>query len=126
MARLAPYVPALTALLTATAPLPVAAQEVEFERPSDWRVRLDDPGATSADDVYFVDMPPGWHVTTGPAAILWNPGTAVDGSYRVEMEVFLFDPESRREGFGLFVGGHDLDGPDRRYLYFLIREGGDF
>jgi hypothetical protein len=48
------------------------------------------------------------------------------GAYRVEMEVFLFDPGSRREAFGFFLGGSQLDGEGQRYTYFLIREGGQF
>jgi hypothetical protein len=42
------------------------------------------------------------------------------------MEVFLFDPKERREGFGLFVGGSDLEGDGQTYTYFLIRDGGQF
>ena len=74
----------------------------------------------------FVAMPPGWHVTSGPAAIYWDPSNRAEGRFRLEMEVFLFDPGQRREAFGIFFGGRDLDGPAQAYTYFLIRNGGQY
>jgi len=100
---------------------PLAAQD--FQRPADWKVRFDRPAPDTA--VYFVSMPPGWHITTGPAGILYNPKDIAQGEFRVEAEVFLF-PGERREGFGVFVGGEDLDGADQAYLYFLIRKDGSY
>ncbi|HSG06734.1 MAG TPA: hypothetical protein VLA36_00150 [Longimicrobiales bacterium] len=113
-------------LLAAAACLaaPLAAQELT--RPAEFRVRFDDPAATEADLEMFVSMPPGWHITTGPSGIFWNPAVEAQGTFRAEMEVFLFDPGERREGFGLFVGGSDLEGDGQTYTYFLIRDGGQF
>jgi hypothetical protein len=42
------------------------------------------------------------------------------------MDVFLFDPGGRREAFGLFFGGTDLEGPEQSYGYFLVRDGGEY
>ncbi len=103
---------------------PLAAQDLQ--RPADWKVRFDMAGASVADLEMFVAMPPGWHVTSGPAGIYWDPGATASGTFRLEMEVFLFDPQGRREAFGLFLGGRDLDGAGQEYTYFLIREGGQF
>lgn len=100
---------------------PLAAQNLE--RPADWKVRFDQPAPDTA--IYFVSMPPGWHITTGPAAILYDPEQHAEGEYRVESEVNLF-PGERREGFGVFVGGNHLDGADQSYLYFLIRKDGNY
>lgn len=111
---------ALSAILAS----PAAAQDLE--RPENWKVRFDNPGATESDLQMFVAMPPGWHVTTGPAAIFWSPENTASGDFRAEMEVFLFDPQGRREAFGLFVGGTDLEGPNQEYTYFLLRDGGQF
>lgn len=104
---------------------PLLAQEAELERPSDWTVRTDRPDQ-NPEDVYFVEMPPGWHITTGPAAILYHPETTAAGSFRVETETFLFDPKGRREAFGLFVGGTELEEAGQSYVYFMIRDGGQF
>jgi len=103
---------------------PLAAQDLQ--RPEGWNVRFDRPGSTEADLEMFVEMPPGWHITTGPAGIFWSPDITASGSFRAEMEVFLFDPEGRREAFGIFFGGRDLEGDGQAYTYFLIRDGGQF
>jgi hypothetical protein len=110
--------------LTALALLAPAAAAQDLERPNDWKVRFDRSGATES-DLYFVAMPPGWHVTTGPAGILYNPSQMAEGEYRLSAEIFLF-PGERREGFGVFFGGRDLSGPDQAYTYFLLRKDGRF
>lgn len=102
---------------------PLAAQDLT--RPDGWMTRFDDPSASEADLQTYVEMPPGWHVTSGPAAIYW-PGTSASGDFRAEMEVHLFDPGQRREAFGIILGGSDLSGAAQSYSYFLIRNGGQF
>jgi hypothetical protein len=113
---------AILAVLAVATPLDAQ----DLERPAGWMVRFDDPSATEDQLESFVEMPPGWHVTSGPAAIYWDPGAQASGDFRAEMEVFLFDPGSRREAFGIFLGGHDLQGPGQAYTYFLIRNGGQY
>ncbi len=93
--------------------------------PEGWEARADHAGADLS-EVEFVTMEPGWHITTGPATILYDPTRTASGEFRVESEVFLFDPEGRREAFGFFVGGRDLQGPGQEYVYFLIRPTGEF
>jgi hypothetical protein len=100
---------------------PLAAQELE--RPAHWKVRFDRPAPDTA--IYFVAMPPGWHVTTGPAAILYDPAQTARGEYRVDSEIVLFSGD-RLEGFGLFIGGANLEAANQSYLYFLIRKDGRF
>ena len=108
-------------VLAATA-LPASGQE----RPDGWLTRFDREGMSEADIESFVEMPPGWHVTTGPAGIFWHPQNVATGNFRAEMEVFLFDPEGRREAFGMILGGSDLEGPGQDYTYFLLRDGGEY
>lgn len=119
---------ALLALVLASSSLPassLAAQD--FERPDGWQVRFDEPGASEEQLEMFVSMPPGWHVTSGPAAIYWGPEMEASGNFRIEMEVFLFEPhQGMREAFGFFAGGRNLAGDDIEYTYFLIRDGGEF
>jgi hypothetical protein len=104
--------------------LPLAAQE--GEKPAGWEMRLDRANADPT-EIKFVTMEPGWHITTGPAAIFYDPSRAASGEYRVETEIFLFDPGRRqREAFGVFIGGNDLAGEDQAYLYFLIRNDGNY
>ncbi len=105
------------------APLPALQEELPF--PEGWRVRFDREAA-KMEDLRFVEMSPGMHVTTGPAMIAYHPDSTAAGAFRIESETFLFDPKGRREAFGFFVGGADLEGEDQRYVYFLIRDGGEF
>ena len=101
------------------------AQENQGPFPEGWEVRFDREGS-SMEDVSFEVMRPGMHITTGPAMIAYHPDSLATGDFRIESEVFLFDPGRRREAFGFFVGGSDLQGPNQRYTYFLLREGGEF
>ncbi|MCY4398637.1 MAG: hypothetical protein OXE96_04730 [Gemmatimonadetes bacterium] len=117
---------AVTAAAFAAA-APAAAQQdpPPLEFPEGWEVRFDREGS-SMDDLYLVSMPPGVHVTTGPAVIAYHPDSVATGDFRIESQTYLFDPEGRREAFGFFIGGSDLQGPDQVYTYFLVREGGEF
>lgn len=112
---------ALTIAALTTFAYPAAAQE---NLPDGWHARADD--GTPVTGLSFVDMPPGWHITTGPSVILYNPERVASGTYTVRSESFLFDPGTRREAYGIFVGGARLDADDQRYTYFLIRRTGEF
>ena len=120
--------PITLALLLATTltPTPATAQDCpDLPFPEGWEVRFDREGS-SMDDLCLVVMPPGVHVTTGPRMIAYHPDSIASGDFRIESETYLFDPEGRREAFGFFIGGTDLQGPGQRYTYFLLREGGEF
>lgn len=125
----------LAALLLAT---PLAAQddhgddhaaapdtELAAELPPGWNVRLDKADESPA-DVAFRAMQPGWHVTTGPAAILWSQEHVASGEYRVESKIHLMSPSQHPEGFGVILGGSNLAADDQDYLYFLIRQDGRY
>jgi hypothetical protein len=124
--------PILPLLVLCAAPL--AAQERPAPTvPATWKVRADrgtptvlpsgEMSAMQGDTIQLVTMPPGWHITTGPAVITYDPAWQASGNFRVESEIFLF-PGERREGYGLFIGGQDLDGPGLSYLYVLLRKDG--
>ncbi len=72
--------------------------------------------------IYYVEMPPGWHITTGPGSILHDPAYVAEGRFALETEIFLF-PGTSQEGYGLFAGGKQLDG-DPVYVAFLLRRDG--
>lgn len=111
---------------TAAQPAAGAQAGVEGERPAGWELRLDHPDRGSAEDVRLTTMSPGWHVTTGPAAILYDASNTASAPYRVEAELHLFDPGERREGYGIFIGGQDLQGNAQAYTYFLLRQDGRY
>jgi hypothetical protein len=96
---------------------PVHAQ---LERPAGWRVRTDG-GPT--DTIYHVRMPPGWHVTTGPGSIVYDPAVTLSGRFAVSMDVHLF-PKPSAEGYGLFLGGSNLEDGNQSWVGFLMRHDG--
>jgi hypothetical protein len=83
-------------------------------------VRVD--GAVN-DTVHYVRMPPGWHMTTGPGALLYDPAYAARGRFAIEAEIFLF-PGTSQSGYGIFVGGSRLESGEPSYLALLIRRDG--
>jgi len=101
----------------------LAAQDEKPAPPDGWIVRTDG-GGHGGGDMEFMDMAPGWHITTGPSGIFYHPDRTASGSYRVESEVFLFDPGRRNEAFGIIIGGSGLDGDSQAYTYFLMRRDG--
>jgi hypothetical protein len=90
------------------------------QRVEGWRKVTD---AGTADSVLHDRMPPGWHITTGPAAILFDPVNQAKGRFAIEAEIHLFPGESN-EGFGVFLGGSSLDGTNASWTAFLIRKDG--
>lgn len=108
----------------ATGATGLAAQQDEEAGPPEGWIMLTDRGGHVGGEFEFVEMPPGFHITTGPAAIFYHPEETAAGTFRVETEIFLFDPGRRNEGFGLFIGGRDLEGEEQAYTYFLIRRDG--
>lgn len=106
-----------------------ASRSNEGKLPLGWTTRLDaGPSAhAGTDTLSFVQMTPGYHVTTGPAAIMWSSDSTATGTYTVESTIFLFPTKGRdQEGYGVFVGGAGLDGASQRYTYFLLRNDGKF
>lgn len=110
-------------------PLVIAAQQLAT--PSDWKWRLDTEATlVQGQDVpegswRFVTMPPGWHVTTGPAGLLYPASVEeLAGNFTVEAEAFLF-PGNSPEGYGVFLGGSGLEpGQASAYTAFLVRHDG--
>ncbi|HEY5545372.1 MAG TPA: hypothetical protein VIK50_04910 [Gemmatimonadaceae bacterium] len=90
-------------------------------QPEGWRVKADGGAPDSA--VSHRGMPPGWHITTGPAAILYNPANQTRGRFAVEAEIFLF-PGDSDEGYGVFLGGSHLDEGAASWTAFLITRDG--
>jgi len=97
--------------------------------PDGWSMRLDDKDMTKA--AKFVTMGSGFHVTSGGAAIYWQTKDEQKDDYTVSA---TFGQRAKNvghgdlgEAYGLFVGGRDLsDASKQTYLYFEVRQGGQF
>jgi hypothetical protein len=119
----------LAAGLVLTSTAVAAGQKI----PADWKWRIDggegsvtEAAAPKSGEVTFVTMAPGWHVTTGPAALLYHPDyqTKNTDNFVVEAEVFLF-PGTSQEEYGIFVGGKHLTPQERpSYVQFVARRDG--
>ena len=118
------------ALMVAMLVVATAPATAQLKTPVDWKWRVDGPGSVvDADppkpaDTRFVAMPPGWHVTTGPATLLYHPDYQTKGNFAVEAEIFLFAGESQEE-YGVFLGGKGLAPSETpSYVSFVARRDG--
>lgn len=104
---------------------PVLAQS-----PEGWQMRVD--RSTNANDpdnvptIKFEKMGPGFHVTTGPAAALYNSKNSVSGAYTLKGTFHLMKPSGHNNYYGLVFGASELDGPNQSYLYFLVSQNGTY
>jgi hypothetical protein len=94
------------------------------KRPEGWNVRLDRPGVL-ASEPFFETMAPGWHITTGPSILAYQPGTSARGNFKLDSEILLF-PDGQNEGYGLFIGGSSLESNELSYTAFQLRRDGTF
>jgi hypothetical protein len=117
----------LAALLGLAAPRSGATQQLAT--PPDWRWRLDHParlvtGQDVPDSAWrFVAMPPGWHVTTGPGVVLYHPAEHASGRYSLAASFVLF-PGPSESGFGLVLGGADLESGGADHITVDLRRDG--
>ncbi len=111
------------AVLALAAVAPLAAQA-----PKGWKMRVD--RSTSAQDpdapgpIKFVTEGSGFHATNPQAAVYWNPANTASGSYTLKATFTLMKPSGHTNYYGLVFGGKDLDGPQQKYLYFVIAQNG--
>ena len=74
----------------------------------------------------FSEMGGGFHVTSGPAAIYWNPANVAKGNYSVKASFSQTKAPTHPEAYGLFMGGSDLTAESQNYLYCIVRGDGKF
>lgn len=91
--------------------------------PAGWTLRADRGDAKNAK---VVSMGAGLHLTLGPAIILYRAATRVSGPFHTLATFTQTKPSEHAEGYGLFVGGQELDGAAQKYLYFLVRQDGSY
>jgi hypothetical protein len=94
-----------------------------------WTGRIDPRAASQGrkiTEAKFIPMGSGIHVTSGPAAIYWNPANAPAGNYGVKATFNQTKASAHPEGYGLIIAGRDLETANQSYLYFLVRQDGKF
>jgi hypothetical protein len=105
--------------------IPLAAQT-----PAGWSVRVDrsqsaaDPDNTP--NLKFATMGKGFHVTSGPAGVFWNPANTATGDFTAAATFTLIKPSSHTNYYGLIIGGADLGVATQNYIYFLVAQDGTY
>jgi hypothetical protein len=115
-------------------PIAISAQEMKDPdkkvmdggiKVAGWDARLDKADA-KVEDLKFVSMGPGFHVTAGPAAIYWSSANQAKGNYSVKASLTQTKAPQHREAYGIFIGGDDLKGAKQSYLYLVIAGSGEY
>lgn len=94
-----------------------------------WTGRIDPQAerrGMKIDDAKFAPMGSGIHVTSGPAAIYWNPKDVASGDYTVSATFIQEKKPMHPEAYGLFVGGQNLQDSTQSYVYFETRGDGKY
>jgi hypothetical protein len=126
---------AMTGVLALAAVAPLAAQQQQAKEkdptkavaagamPAGWSTHLEDASKPAK----FEAMGPGFHVTSGGAAIYWRAADTEKDNFTVSANFRQAEKGQHAEAFGLFTGGRDLsDAAKQTYLYFEVRQDGMF
>lgn len=107
-----------------------ATQNTQKMSPNDsvsaeWQMRLDNPSRANKEDITIEETENGYHFVTGPRAIFYKSGMTSTAPYQYSAE-FTQNNQPGPEAYGVFVGGENLQSEDQGYLYFLIRQTGEY
>ena len=91
--------------------------------PAGWSARVDRDQSLAS--VKFVQQGEGWHVSLGPAVVLFREADQASGNYSVSAR-FTQSKSEYPEGYGIVIGGSNLAQASQRYTYFLVRGDGKF
>jgi hypothetical protein len=92
--------------------------------PAGWSARPDGNGDVK--NVKFVIMEPGYHLTLGPATILYRDKDRANGPFHTLATFHQMKKLQHSEGYGLMIGGQGLTGKGQKYTYFLVRDDGSY
>jgi hypothetical protein len=92
--------------------------------PAGWSARPDAEGDLK--NIKFVTMEPGYHLTLGPATILYREKDRVNGPFHTLATFHQMKKLEHPEGYGLIFGGQALDEKGQKYTYFLVRDDGTY
>jgi hypothetical protein len=125
--------------LLATLSAPLAAQQKAMKPMADpdkkvtdggvkapgWMARLDRANS-KVEDLKFAPMAGGYHVTSGPAAIYYNPSDMASGNYSVTATFTQTKAPAHPEAYGLFIAGANLQADNQSYVYYIVRGDGKY
>src|SRR5262249_60978940 len=104
------------------------ALAIGAKSPKGWKMRVDRSASASDPDapgpIHFVTEGSGFHATNPQAAVFWNPSNTVSGAYTLKGTFTLLKPSGHTNYYGLIFGGSELDGPQQKYIYFMVAQNG--
>lgn len=92
--------------------------------PAGWSARTDRDAPMT--NVKFAPMGSGFHVTLGPATVLYRAADQANGPFHTLATFTQTKAPMHPEAYGLFVGGQNLSAPTQQYTYFLVRGDGKY
>ena len=100
----------------------------EDKRPTGWMVRTDGASKGGAGDtVKLIHRGKGYYLTSGPTSIVWTPSNVASGKFL--LQGVLFSGRSNAtiaDGFGVFLGGKNMQTPNAQYTEFLVKNDGQY
>lgn len=122
-------VPATVTAQKLQIPLADAPGPDEGKRPTGWIVRADTNKQAGhfPDSVKLVHHGKGYYLGSGPSAIVWTPSNVLNGNF-ILAGVMTSGPTGAAipDGFGVFLGGKNLQTPQAQYTEFLVRNDGRY
>ena len=85
-----------------------------------------DRATTNIADAKYTKRGDMWEVETGPHHIMWAPKDSARGNFTASARLQQVAGPAHREGYGIFVGGSNLDQPTQKYSYFLVGGTGEY
>jgi hypothetical protein len=92
--------------------------------PAGWSARTDKDAPMA--NVKFAPMGSGFHVTLGPATVLYRAADQANGPFHTLATFTQTKAPMHPEAYGLFIGGQNLSAPTQQYTYFLVRGDGKY
>ena len=128
----------IAAVLAAAVAMPAAAQDASKAvagggiTAQGWLGKVDPreaQGGAKIEDTKLVTMGQGLHVTTGPAAVYWNPANTASGNYTVEAtftERQFMGLNDHAHPYGIFIAGNNMGTDNQSLLYCAAYGNGNF
>lgn len=100
----------------------------ENSRPTGWIVRSDGSAkGVAGDTVKLIHRGKGYFLTSGPTSLVWASKNIASGKFI--LQGVLYSGRSGAtipDGFGIFLGGKDMQTANAKYTEFLVKNDGQF
>lgn len=100
----------------------------EDKRPTGWIVRTNGASKGEAGDtVKLLHRGKGYYLTSGRTSIVWTPSNVAKGKFILEGVLYSGRTGATiPDGFGVFLGGRNMQTPNAQYTEFLVKNDGQY